>query len=44
MAAIIATQTDKKPVGQIFLTDGTGVRYSIKLAYVGSTLVFNGQR
>lgn len=43
MAAIIAVQSNSKPVGQIFLGNGsTGT--PIKLAYLGNTLVFNGQR
>jgi hypothetical protein len=43
MAAIIAVQSNSRPVGQIFLGNGsTGI--PIKLAYLGNTLVFNGQR
>lgn len=43
MAAIIAIQSNNKPVGQIFLGNGAA-GIPIKLAYLGNTLVFNGQR
>ena len=43
MAAMMIVQTSGNPVGQIFLGDGAkGV--PIKLAYLGNTLIFNGQR
>lgn len=43
MAAIMITKTIGNPVGQIFLGDGaSGI--PVKLAYLGKTLIFNGQR
>lgn len=43
MAAIIITQNKGNTIGSIFLGDGAkGI--SIKLAYLGNTLIFNGQR
>lgn len=43
MAAIMAIQTKGNTIGSIFLGDGAkGI--SIKTAYLGDILVFNGQR
>lgn len=43
MAAIIITEAKGNTVGSIFLGDGAN-GIPIKLAYLGNTLIFNGQR
>lgn len=43
MAALMIVQTNRNPIGSIFLGDGAN-GIPIRMAYLGNILVFDGQR